>query len=166
GGPDQEIRPHRRSRRSLDDGAAGRGVWIPRPQRRRQDDRGEAAARCLESRLGRGLASRQARRRPEDPKSYRLPAGALPLSGLAVGCGSPGPPLRAGAAAPLELEGRDQLSARDGGPDRPRRRQGQHLLQGYAAAPGSVGGRVYEVAPRHQTLADRFLQLLEDEETD
>ena len=28
----------------------------------------------------------------------------------------------------------------------------------------SVGGRVYEVAPRHQTLEDRFLQLLEDEE--
>ena len=30
----------------------------------------------------------------------------------------------------------------------------------------SMGGRVYEVAPRHQTLEDRFLQLLEDEETD
>jgi len=28
----------------------------------------------------------------------------------------------------------------------------------------SMGGRVYEVAPRHQTLEDRFLQLLEDEE--
>ena len=28
----------------------------------------------------------------------------------------------------------------------------------------SIGGRVYEVAPRHQTLEDRFLQLLEDEE--
>src|SRR5438094_565565 len=28
----------------------------------------------------------------------------------------------------------------------------------------SLGGRVYEVAPRHQTLEDRFLQLLEDEE--
>ncbi|TAN31487.1 ABC transporter ATP-binding protein [bacterium] len=27
-----------------------------------------------------------------------------------------------------------------------------------------LGGRVYEVAPRHQTLEDRFLQLLEDEE--
>ena len=27
----------------------------------------------------------------------------------------------------------------------------------------SLGGRVYEVAPRHQTLEDRFLQLLEDE---
>jgi ABC-2 type transport system ATP-binding protein len=27
-----------------------------------------------------------------------------------------------------------------------------------------MGGRVYEVAPRHQTLEDRFLQLLEDEE--
>ena len=28
----------------------------------------------------------------------------------------------------------------------------------------SLGGRVYEVAPRHQTLEDRFLQLLEAEE--
>jgi ABC-2 type transport system ATP-binding protein len=28
----------------------------------------------------------------------------------------------------------------------------------------SLGGRVYEVAPRHQTLEDRFLQLLHDEE--
>ena len=28
----------------------------------------------------------------------------------------------------------------------------------------SLGGRVYEVAPRHQTLEDRFLQLLEDEQ--
>ena len=28
----------------------------------------------------------------------------------------------------------------------------------------SMGGRVYEVAPRHQTLEDRFLQLREDEE--
>jgi ABC-2 type transport system ATP-binding protein len=27
-----------------------------------------------------------------------------------------------------------------------------------------MGGRVYEVVPRHQTLEDRFLQLLEDEE--
>ena len=28
----------------------------------------------------------------------------------------------------------------------------------------ALGGRVFEVAPRHQTLEDRFLQLLEDEE--
>jgi ABC-2 type transport system ATP-binding protein len=28
----------------------------------------------------------------------------------------------------------------------------------------ALGGRVYEVAPRHQTLEDRFLQLLEEEE--
>jgi ABC-2 type transport system ATP-binding protein len=28
----------------------------------------------------------------------------------------------------------------------------------------AMGGRVYEVTPRHQTLEDRFLQLLEDEE--
>src|SRR2546427_5692747 len=28
----------------------------------------------------------------------------------------------------------------------------------------SMGGRVYEVAPRHQTLEDRFLQLLDDED--
>ncbi len=28
----------------------------------------------------------------------------------------------------------------------------------------TLGGRVYEVAPRHQTLEDRFLQLLEEEE--
>ena len=27
----------------------------------------------------------------------------------------------------------------------------------------ALGGRVYEVAPRHQTLEDRFLQLLEKE---
>jgi ABC-2 type transport system ATP-binding protein len=27
-----------------------------------------------------------------------------------------------------------------------------------------MGGRVYEVTPRHQTLEDRFLQLLEEEE--
>jgi ABC-2 type transport system ATP-binding protein len=27
----------------------------------------------------------------------------------------------------------------------------------------ALGGRVYEVAPRHQTLEDRFLQLLEEE---
>jgi ABC-2 type transport system ATP-binding protein len=32
------------------------------------------------------------------------------------------------------------------------------------AAIVGFGGRVYEVAPRHQTLEDRFLQLLEDEE--
>jgi ABC-2 type transport system ATP-binding protein len=32
------------------------------------------------------------------------------------------------------------------------------------AAMVGMGGRVYEVAPRHQTLEDRFLQLLEDEE--
>ena len=31
------------------------------------------------------------------------------------------------------------------------------------AAIVALGGRVYEVAPRHQTLEDRFLQLLEDE---
>ena len=28
----------------------------------------------------------------------------------------------------------------------------------------AMGGRVYEVAPRHQTLEDRFLQLLHEEE--
>jgi ABC-2 type transport system ATP-binding protein len=28
----------------------------------------------------------------------------------------------------------------------------------------SLGGRIYEVAPRHQTLEDRFLQLLDEEE--
>jgi ABC-2 type transport system ATP-binding protein len=28
----------------------------------------------------------------------------------------------------------------------------------------ALGGRVYEVAPRHQTLEDRFLQLLDEEE--
>ena len=32
------------------------------------------------------------------------------------------------------------------------------------AAIVAMGGRVYEVAPRHQTLEDRFLQLLQDEE--
>ena len=31
------------------------------------------------------------------------------------------------------------------------------------AAIVAMGGRVYEVAPRHQTLEDRFLQLLEEE---
>jgi hypothetical protein len=32
------------------------------------------------------------------------------------------------------------------------------------AAIVAMGGRVYEVVPRHQTLEDRFLQLLEEEE--
>ena len=32
------------------------------------------------------------------------------------------------------------------------------------AAIVAMGGRVYEVSPRHQTLEDRFLELLEDEE--
>ena len=32
------------------------------------------------------------------------------------------------------------------------------------AAIVALGGRVYEVAPRHQTLEDRFLQLIQDEE--
>src|SRR6202521_2306530 len=32
------------------------------------------------------------------------------------------------------------------------------------AAIVAMGGRVYEVAPRHQTLEDRFLQLLEEED--
>jgi ABC-2 type transport system ATP-binding protein len=32
------------------------------------------------------------------------------------------------------------------------------------AAIVEMGGRLYEVTPRHQTLEDRFLQLLEDEE--
>jgi hypothetical protein len=30
------------------------------------------------------------------------------------------------------------------------------------AAIVALGGRVYEVAPRHQTLEDRFLELLEE----
>ena len=33
------------------------------------------------------------------------------------------------------------------------------------AAIVAMGGRVYEVAPRHQTLEDRFLQLLEEEDS-
>jgi hypothetical protein len=33
------------------------------------------------------------------------------------------------------------------------------------AAIVAMGGRVHEVVPRHQTLEDRFLQLLEEEET-
>jgi ABC-2 type transport system ATP-binding protein len=33
------------------------------------------------------------------------------------------------------------------------------------AAIVALGGRVYEVSPRHQTLEDRFLQLLEAEES-
>ena len=32
------------------------------------------------------------------------------------------------------------------------------------AAIVAMGGRVHEVAPRHETLEDRFLQLLADEE--
>ena len=32
------------------------------------------------------------------------------------------------------------------------------------AALVGMGARVYEVAPRHQTLEDRFLQLIQDEE--
>jgi len=38
------------------------------------------------------------------------------------------------------------------------------LVPDLVAAIVAAGGRVYEVAPRHQTLEDRFLELLEDEE--
>jgi ABC-2 type transport system ATP-binding protein len=49
----------------------------------------------------------------------------------------------------------DQLTFNNLDPDR---------VPELVAAIVEMGGRVYEVAPRHQTLEDRFLQLLEDEE--
>jgi ABC-2 type transport system ATP-binding protein len=55
---------------------------------------------------------------------------------------------------PLDDEG-DQLTFTSLSPDRV-----PELVSTIVA----LGGRVYEVAPRHQTLEDRFLQLLEEEE--
>jgi ABC-2 type transport system ATP-binding protein len=49
----------------------------------------------------------------------------------------------------------DQLTFNNLHPDR---------VPDLVAAIVAAGGRVYEVAPRHQTLEDRFLQLLEDEQ--
>ncbi|HKW08333.1 MAG TPA: ABC transporter ATP-binding protein [Candidatus Dormibacteraeota bacterium] len=49
----------------------------------------------------------------------------------------------------------DQLTFNNLNPDR---------VPELVAAIVEMGGRVYEVAPRHQTLEDRFLQLLADEE--
>jgi ABC-2 type transport system ATP-binding protein len=49
----------------------------------------------------------------------------------------------------------DQLTFANLSPDR---------VPDLVAAIVGMGGRVFEVAPRHQTLEDRFLQLLEDEE--
>jgi len=51
----------------------------------------------------------------------------------------------------------DQLTFNDLKPDR---------VPDLIAAIVGMGGRVYEVAPRHQTLEDRFLQLLEDKEAE
>jgi ABC-2 type transport system ATP-binding protein len=56
---------------------------------------------------------------------------------------------------PIDDEG-DQLTFTNLKPDRV-----PQLVSDLVA----LGGRVYEVAPRHQTLEDRFLQLLEEEET-
>ena len=55
---------------------------------------------------------------------------------------------------PLDDEG-DQLTFSNLNPDR---------VPELVAAIVGLGGRVHEVAPRHQTLEDRFLQLLEDEQ--
>ncbi len=49
----------------------------------------------------------------------------------------------------------DQLTFTNLSPDR---------VPDLVAAIVGLGGRVFEVSPRHQTLEDRFLQLLEDEE--
>jgi len=49
----------------------------------------------------------------------------------------------------------DQLTFNNLNPDR---------VPDLVAAIVAMGARVYEVAPRHQTLEDRFLQLLEDEQ--
>jgi len=49
----------------------------------------------------------------------------------------------------------DQLTFANLSPDR---------VPELVAAIVGMGGRVFEVAPRHQTLEDRFLQLLEDRE--
>ena len=68
--------------------------------------------------------------------------------------------LSAGARAGLARFGRiddegDQLTFNNMSPD-----QVPELVEAIVG----MGGRVYEVAPRHQTLEDRFLQLLEEEE--
>ena len=56
---------------------------------------------------------------------------------------------------PVDDEG-DQLTFTNLKPDR---------VPELVSALVALGGRIYEVAPRHQTLEDRFLQLLEEEET-
>ena len=58
------------------------------------------------------------------------------------------------AFGPIDHEG-DQLTFTSLKPDR---------VPDLVAEIVALGGRVYEVAPRHQTLEDRFLQLLEAEE--
>ena len=58
------------------------------------------------------------------------------------------------AFGPIDDEG-DQLTFTSLKPDRV-----PELVSTLVA----LGGRIYEVAPRHQTLEDRFLQLLEEEE--
>lgn len=55
---------------------------------------------------------------------------------------------------PIDDEG-DQLTFNKLDPDR---------VPELITAIVGMGGRIYEVTPRHQTLEDRFLQLLEDEE--
>ncbi len=54
----------------------------------------------------------------------------------------------------IDVEG-DQLTFKNLEPDR---------VPELVAAMVGLGGKVFEVSPRHQTLEDRFLQLLEEEE--
>src|SRR5205823_1982518 len=78
---------------------------------------------------------RPADRRFGDAAPDRLPARALPLPELADRARGAGGALRAGAPAPIAVEGRDPWSPRDRRPRRARRRSGRHVLQRQAAAP-------------------------------
>ena len=74
------------------DVGGGRGLRLPRAERRRQDDRGQAAPRaCPAERWARDRA-RCAARRPVRAAPDRLPAGAVPVPAVAAGArGAPAP---------------------------------------------------------------------------
>ena len=114
----------------------GRGLRVPRPERRRQDDRGQAAARprpadaaAAGTVLGAPLGDRAARRRI----GY-LP-GALPLPAVAARPRGPRAPRPArSAATPTGRRPRSTAVLDEVGPARPRRRRRRRLLEGHAAA--------------------------------